>query len=303
VSIRKIPEPTYDKDSKKIIKMYDKARQAIILELLKLVETGSDNKVKINQQASMLRQVDFILSQLNANVQATLEEGLLASFTEGQAVLSYSVGDYKSLKEATENVAFSMLAQETIDTIMQDTFDDLLSATQLTSKRTKQIVRRVVSEKMKIDMARAKGYDVMKSSVIEELTKSGLSKTVTKDGFVGIIDKAGRKWKMSNYVDMVVKTKYKQARFEGLRTKALEDDIDLAIISSHGAKDACRKYEGMIISMNGTTKGYPSYSELRKSNEIFHPRCKHTIYPFRSPDLLSGDERQKSEEQIKNYRK
>lgn len=303
MSIRKIPEPTYDKDSKKIIKMYDKARQAIILELLKLVETGSNDKVKVNQQASMLRQIDFILSQLNANVQATLEEGLLASFTEGQAVLSYSVGDYKSLKEATENVAFSMLAQETIDTIMQDTFDDLLSATQLTSKRTKQIVRRVVSEKMKIDVARARGYDVMKSSVIEELTKSGLSKTVTKDGFVGIIDKAGRKWKMSNYVDMVVKTKYKQARFEGLRTKALEDDIDLAIISSHGAKDACRKYEGMIISMNGTTKGYPSYSELRKSNEIFHPRCKHTIYPFRSPDLLSEDERQKSQEQIKNYRK
>jgi hypothetical protein len=303
MTIRKVPEPSYDKDVKKIIKMYDKARQAIILELLNLVENGNNDKVKVNQQASLLRQIDFILYQLDANVQATIEEGLLASFKEGQAVLSYSVGEYKSLKEATENVAFSMLAKETVDAIMQDTFDDLLTATRLTSKRTKQIVRRVVSEKMKMDMAQSRGYRVMNKNIIEELTKSGLSRTVTEDGFVGIIDKAGRKWKMSNYVDMVVRTKYKQARFEGLRTKALEDDIDLAMISSHGAKDACKNYEGMIISMNGTTAGYPTYSELRKSNRIFHPRCKHTIYPFRSPNLLSEEERQKSEELIKNHRK
>ena len=301
MGIRKVPEPSYDKDVRKILKRYVKARELIIIELLRLIENNGD-KTKVNQQASMLRQIDYILSQMNANVQTTIEEGILQNFKEGQATLSYSVGDYNSLQEATEGVGFSQLAKSSIDAILADTFDDLLSATQMTSKRTKRIVRRVVQEQMKVDMARARGRKIMNKGIIDELTKNGLSKSVKEEGFVGIVDKLGRKWEMNRYVDMVVRTKYKQARFEGIRTQALEDGIDLAVISSHGAKDACSRYEGMVISMNGTTRGYPTYQELRASNAIFHPNCKHTIYPIRSEDLLTDEEIEVSREKIAKYK-
>lgn len=298
---RKVPEPSYDKDVKKILKQYLKAREAIIAELLVLVE-GQKGDLKVNQQASLLRQVDYILSELNTNVQSTLEEGILSSFTEGQAVLSYSVGDYKSLADATEGVAFSQLARETVEAVMADTFDDILSATALTSRRTKSLVRKVVQEQMRINMAESMGRRTMKKSIIAELTKNGLSKSIKEDAFVGIVDRKGRRWTLNRYAEMVVRSKYKQARFEGMRTKALEDDIDLAVISSHGAKDACRHYEGMVISMNGTTPGYPTYSELRASNKIFHPNCKHTIYPIRSEELLTEEERAISRKKTENLK-
>jgi Phage minor capsid protein 2 len=302
VATRKVPEPSYDKDVKRLLKGYTKARESVIMELLRLIESNSDG-IKVNQQASILRQVDYILAQMNASIQATIEEGILASFTEGQAVLSYSVGDYNSLSDATENVAFSMLAKETIDAILQDTFDDLLTASNLTSKRIKRIVRRVVQEQMKNDMAQSKGRKVMKKGIIDELTKQGLSKSIKEEGFVGIVDSKGRKWELNRYVDMVVRSKYKQARVEGIRTKALEDDYDLAVVSSHGAKDKCRKYEGMIISVNGHTKGYPTYAELRKSGEIFHPNCKHTLYPIRNESVLTEEERKEHKEKLANYKK
>ena len=298
---RKVPEPSYDKDVKKILKQYLKAREAIIAELLVLVE-GQKGDLKVNHQASLLRQVDYILSELNTNVQSTLEEGILSSFTEGQAVLSYSVGDYKSLADATEGVAFTQLARETVEAVMADTFDDILSATALTSRRTKALVRKVVQEQMRINMAESMGRRTMKKSIIAELTKNGLSKSIKEDAFVGIVDRKGRRWTLNRYAEMVVRSKYKQARFEGMRTKALEDNIDLAVISSHGAKDACRHYEGMVISMNGTTPGYPTYSELRASNKIFHPNCKHTIYPIRSEDLLTEEERSISRKKTENLK-
>jgi Phage minor capsid protein 2 len=302
MAFRKVPEPSYDKDVKNVLKGYIRARELIIIQLLSLVENNGD-PIKVNQQASMLRQVDYILAGLNAEVQSTIEEGILANFKEGQAILSYNAGEFNSLAEATQNVAFSQLAKETIDSILADTFDDLLSATELTSKRTKRIVRRVVSEQMKVDMARARGRKIMSKGIIEELTKQGLSKTVKEEGFVGIVDKKGRQWELNRYVDMVVRSKYKQARFEGMRTKAVEDGYDLAVVSSHGAKDKCRKYEGMVISMNGQTAGYPTYQELRRSNEIFHPNCKHTIFPIRDESVLNDAQRKESKEKIANYKK
>jgi hypothetical protein len=156
---------------------------------------------------------------------------------------------------------------------------------------------------MKVDMARARGRKIMSKGLIEELTKQGLSKSIKEEGFVGIVDKKGRQWELNRYVDMVVRTKYKQARFEGMRTKAVEDGYDLAVVSSHGAKDKCRKYEGMVISMNGQTAGYPTYQELRRSNEIFHPNCKHTIFPIRDESLLTDEQRKESREKIAKYKK
>lgn len=299
---RKVPQPTYKKDAEKILKHYLRARELIIIQLLSLVENDGDD-IKKNQQASMLRQVDKIINDMNAEVQTTIEEGILQNFKEGQAILSYSVEDYSTLSEATEGVGFSQLSRETVNKILEDTFSDLLSATQLTSKRTKQIVRRVVAEQMKVDMARARGRKIMKKGLIEELTKQGLSKSIKEEGFVGIVDSRGRKWKLNRYVDMVVRTKYKQARVEGMRTQALEDGYDLAQVSSHGAKDSCRNYEGMIISMNGQTRGYPTYQELRSSNKIFHPNCKHTIFPIRNESVLSDEERQDSKEKIEKLKK
>lgn len=300
MSVRKVPEPKYDKDVKKITSYYAKARDLIIVELLKHVETGSDS-IKINQQASLLRQVDVILRDLNVTVQQTIEEGILQSYQEGQAALAYSVGDFKTISEAAEGVAFSLLAKEAVDAIIADTFDDLLSATNLTSRRIKRIVRQTVAEKMRLDMARQNGLAVMKSNIAEELTKKGFSKTVKEEGFVGIVDRKGRKWELNRYVELVVRTKYKHARFEGIRNEAAERGVDLAVISSHGAKDACSRYEGMIISMNGATNGYPTLSELRKGNAIFHPNCKHTIYPIRDTSLLSDEEREVSRKLTENY--
>ena len=45
------------------------------------------------------------------------------------------------------------------------------------------------------------------------------------------------------------------------------------------AIDACKKWEGAIISVGESVEGYHSYEELRETGEIWHPNCRHHITP------------------------
>lgn len=121
----------------------------------------------------------------------------------------------------------------------------------------------------------------MRNDIVKSLTKKGLSERVTEDGFVGIIDKVGRKWDLRRYSDMVVRTKLQQAHTEGVRVQGIERGIDTAVISSHNAPDACGKYEGMIISLNGLTPGLLTYEQIWRGNECFHPNCGHSVLLIR----------------------
>lgn len=293
MAVRKVPTPKYDYEVNRIMKVYQQARQAILTELLRLVDADlNDNATRISLELSLLRQIDYILGQANKEIQRTVEELILESFRNGQGRLLYAVGEYSSLTHATEGVAFSMLAKQTVDAMVADTFTDLLTATEHTSKKLKRIVRQTVAEQMRLGIIQQGGRRFMSKAITEKLTKQGFTKRIDDEGFVGIIDKAGRKWKLDTYTKMVVRTKLTQAHSEGMKTQGIESNIDLAVISSHGAKDSCAKYEGLVVSMNGLTKGYTTIEELRKSNKIFHPNCEHTFYPIRSLDVLSPKERE-----------
>ncbi|MDF9638798.1 MULTISPECIES: phage minor capsid protein [Bacillus cereus group] len=303
MAVRKVPTPKYDHDVNKIMKVYQRARQEILAELLRLVDADlTDNMTRISMESSLVRQIDYILQKSNTEIQRTVEEMILESFRNGQGGLLYAVGEYDSLAHATQGVAFSMLAKQTVDAMVADTFTDLLTATDHTSKKLKRIVRQTVAEQMRLGIIKQSGRRLMSKSITDELTRKGFTKKIDEDGFVGIIDRKGRKWKLDTYSKMVVRTKLTQAHSEGMKIQGIESNIDLAVISTHGAKDACSKFEGMVVSMNGLTAGYPTVEELRKSNKIFHPNCEHTFYPIRNLDVLSDKEREINKEKSKNIK-
>ena len=183
-----------------------------------------------------------------------------------------------------------------MEALVNDTYNDLLIATQNTEKKIKQLVRSVVSDTIRVKALEQLGRKTTRNAVVEKLTQQGLSRKLTDEAWVGIIDKAGRRWNLSTYAEMVVRTKLQQAHVEGVRVETLERGVDLAVISSHGAKDACASYEGMVISINGQTPGYKTYQELRQGGKIFHPNCKHHISPIRDVKLLPDSVRQKHED-------
>lgn len=301
-----LPAPTYRREINEIKRIYKGAINEVILTLESLSTRGASKDISRLQMQSVLAQISVLLGQLDADSNDWVRRRVEEAFIDGQAEALLDIGEAKTLKEARSMVAgahMSALVTESINVIVEDTFEDLLYANNKMKRETVKMVREVVAEQTKLKAVQGQGLRTTKKSIIENLSKKDIRERFDVEGNVAIIDRRGRRWKLDTYAEMVTRTKMTQAHVEGIRIEALERGIDLAIISSHGAKDACRHFEGQIISMNGYTEGFPTYDELRRSNLIFHPNCKHKVTPIRDINLLPPAVRKKYEEGVKNAKK
>jgi hypothetical protein len=87
----------------------------------------------------------------------------------------------------------------------------------------------------------------------------------------GIIDSAGRRWKPEVYVDMVTQTKLARTQRESAINEAVGRDAFYGVISSHGAKDMCRNWEGKVVKLTADAPGDMPYYGNLPNREIFHP--------------------------------
>lgn len=295
-----LPSPTYEKDVNRAVKIYHNAIIQILAILSDLATHGRENKeISQAQMNSVFAQLAALLKEVDRDAEAWIREQITLVFTEGQAEALYALGEVKSLDEARAAVAaapMSALSTATIAATIDDTFEHLLSANDKMKKSTIKMVRQVVAEQMREKAAMGMGRNTTRNAIVQSLSKQGLKDRFEKEGDVAIISRNGRTWRIRDYAEMVTRTKMLESFSEGQRVQAVEMGIDLAIISSHNAKDACRHFEGQVISLNGQTEGFLTYDELRRSNLIFHPNCKHRITPIRSLDVLPEAVRKKFED-------
>ena len=295
---RPIPDPKYEKDIDRLVRYYKQAFRDTARVLQEIT-----NGIERQQAESLLSQIGFILKELNADTESWCKDIIEKEFKAGQAAAIYGLSEAKTLSDAASLATFSMLAKDTVEALINDTYTDLLQATKNTERKVKQLVKQSVSDTMRQRAVEQLGRRSMRREITDRLANRGLSRTIREDAWVGIVDRAGRRWNLSTYADMVVRTKLQQAYVEGVRTECLVRGVDLAVVSSHRAKDGCRRFEGMVVSMNGTTPGYPTYSELRQTGLIFHPNCKHTINPIRDISMLPTRLRNKHEKAMKEAQK
>ncbi|MDC3413970.1 phage minor capsid protein [Terrihalobacillus insolitus] len=291
-----LPLPNYERDINRLIRTYKNAIKEVLIILESLSTYGKEKDISKAQMEAVLAQLSVLLRDLDKETESWVKEQVTKAFQNGQAESVIAAGEAKTLDEAAKLASMSALVTQTLQAMIDDTFEDLLYANQKMKRETVKMVRAVVAEQMRTKAAEGMGRNTTRNAIVQALTKKELRERFDVEGNVAIIDKAGRRWKLETYAEMVTRTKMLQAHVEGTRVEALERGIDLAIISSHGAKDACRWYEGQIISMNGQTEGFLKYEDLRKSNLIFHPNCKHKITPIRDISLLPESVQKKFEE-------
>ena len=285
-----LPLPRYDSETNTIMRLYTQA----LAEMLVLVETLStrgdvNREITIQQQNAVIAQIAVIMTSLDRDVESQVRRMIEDAFFDGQVDTLIALGEAATIAEARAIVGattMSGLATATIAATVADTFEDLMYANNKMKRESIRMVRAVVAENMKTKAIQGEGANSTSRAIIAAISKKELRERFNVEGNVAIIDKAGRRWKNDVYAKMVVRTKMLQSHTEGIRVQAVDRGIDLAIISSHGAKDACRHFEGQIVSLNGATEGFITYEELRRSNLIFHPNCKHRVTPIRDVSLL-----------------
>jgi hypothetical protein len=188
----------------------------------------------------------------------------------------------ETVEEARKIVVFNRLNRDFIKTAVADTQADILQVSQNIDRKVRTTIRQVTAEAMRANLTQGiNTTDSIKRDILRDL-RQRLGDSIN----TGIIDAAGRRWKPEVYSEMVTRTKLAQAQRESAINDALGREAYYGKISSHGAKDACRNWEGKIVKLMPDAPGdYPYYGSL-PNREIFHPNCKHVISPVRRPDRV-----------------
>lgn len=110
----------------------------------------------------------------------------------------------------------------------------------------------------------------------EKLQKD-LLKVLQDNGVTFFYDKAGRKWKIENYVKMRTLTELVQGQRMSFFTRAVQFGVDLVRIihmNIHPQCELCIPFNGKILSINGNTPGYMTIEDAAMQG-LFHPNCDH----------------------------
>lgn len=273
----KIPQPKYDYDVAKLVRAYQIAVDDIMSELLRTDINGLSKDLAAKQLAEISGQ----LSALNDESAEWVKKYIPKAARNGAATAILALGTVKTMEEALKLTRFGSLNERMVKSIIADTQQDLLAVTQNIDRRVRNAVRSASATVLQRNMAAGiNGHQTNKREILADLQKNLGSALQT-----GIIDASGRRWKPETYVDMLVRTKMMQAHNEATRNEALERGVMYATISRHGAKDACRNYEGKVVKLDSSAPGsFPTLDSLRGSKQIFHPNCKHVIVPIRNPE-------------------
>jgi hypothetical protein len=267
-----------------LVRFYRDAMERLTLRLQAAV--SAEKALTAAKAKALLREIDGILRKLDTDAAAWIDANIPQMYAHGQATSLVTLGEAATIGAGLE-VVFNvgLVNEERVRYIVQDAHDDLLAATQNVSRQIKAQVRDIVAQQTRAAALSTEN----ERSVMKRVTAN------LHEANIAIIDKAGRRWKLEDYARVVVRTKLGEAHREGAIEKGVAEGFDLARISAHGAKDACRNFEGALVSMTGKTRGYRTVAELRASGLVFHPFCGHSIHPC-NPRLLPDSVRQQAEE-------
>lgn len=207
-----------------------------------------------------------------------------------KASVTKSLTDFQSKYIATLQTSSYTIYNSTIDRFQKDSGIEIDSDTKLSiqktiDKYTKEQEFYIKNQvlKMKKDIQYALREDVVlvsRNAVVKNMSRKDAYKDFKEDLLIRdikskFVDKLGRKYDSRIYYEMLSKTIINEIRNTTYAELSVKYGYDLVKISSHLAKDACRKWEGKTLSLTGATKGYISIAQAKATRQIFHPRCKH----------------------------
>jgi Phage minor capsid protein 2 len=296
--IEQVPE-TYEADNEDFQELYVVAWALILQALMRLIRLPQNptttQLLQIERQVNA--EVTAVITQLNRDAVNMATDKINEAYVEGVSYSRTAMAQESKLVEIKQT-ALNDSHRKRLDKMISQTQSDLLKATHNTNENLKKVVRQVVSKEISGSGYGQKvgKYSNMAKRVEDELRRQFIENGI-KDADVAIIDKANRRWKLKTYSAMAVRTKMNMAYIDAIREEALQDGHDLAIISTKpDTYDQCKHYEGMIISLNGTTAGYLTYDEIRASKECFHPNCGHYVRPVGGLSWIPKDIQQKHNE-------
>lgn len=277
--IREWPQPEYDYNTRRLVAIYREGIQAIKTQLDEMLMQGELDDARF--LAQMMAQYEQIVAQLNSDASQWAQDVLTEVYQNGVENGAFAAG---AASEVVANISLSRPHRLMANAFIADTQSDLLKMTQYVDAQVRTAVQSAVGQAIRNRIARGdNNVGVIKGDILRDLRKQFAEAANTV-----IIDKLGRPWTAERYADMIAYTKQKDAHDEATRIEALDRGVEYGLIVGPSATDACIYHIGRIVRLTEAGDDqYMTLDELKASNQIFHPKCRHRVVPYANPDNLS----------------
>lgn len=230
--------------------------------LARILAVDPDSTARYRQQQTRNLLARLATTRAALDGQATLfaEESMARIYADGmhRADRMVAAGGLSGAGQAS----FTQLHREALEVMAVDLYNDLAAATGYMDTQAKRVIREAT--KARTMLGAAAGTDVRQDT-------RALVRAFGRDGVTGFVDKAGHRWRISTYAEMVVRTKSAHAYNTGtiLRTEETGTRAMEILDGDRSGHEDCLEYNRRTCSP-GWALDHP----------IQHPNCVRAFSPL-----------------------
>jgi len=280
--------------TRSVVELYRAAEQAILREVTRRLAAGMDAPdwaaTRLAQVSALRRIAERILDAVADESAVELRATLAEAYRTGQAIATTQLPaqllprDPDAVAAAAGQLARTPVIEALAAALVADV-----------GQRHANVLRHV------LDVYRTVIQQATAVSVAGGMTRRQASQwayaRLVDQGVTSFVDSAGRRWRLSSYVEMAVRTVTQRAAVQGQTDRLSSLGVDTVIVSDSPREcPRCRPWEGKVLSISGNLRGRVelpsmvgestvvvdiagSVDEARRAG-LQHPNCTHSLRAF-----------------------
>ncbi|AWN03626.1 head assembly protein [Gordonia phage Jace] len=266
--------------------LYADAEAQLLDTIARRVARGLDTprwaEIQLQEVSRLRAEARGIAARLDVDGTAMIQDAITTAYMRGE-----TSADADIARARRAGVSFSstgVVDTAAVGALAAETINATRTAQNYILRSTDDAYRRVIAD--------VTGRVVTGAATRQAVTQQALNR-LAREGITGFVDKAGRRWQASSYVEMALRTSVGRSMLAGHSDRLASAGYDLVIISSHpNPAPMCQPFEGQILSLSGGTKGtvhtnsaldgspitvevFASMAEAEMQG-LHHPNCRHS---------------------------
>jgi hypothetical protein len=302
----------YEAYSQTIRQIYAESERVILEKVAKRLERGIDSPGWAEKKAAEILQLRGDIREEIKNLRkqnTAVADAVEAAYRAGQEQAERDIPALTAkaaTRTAVPGTNITLLQQSRViggfGSIDRDAIDALVRATVGKLNKSHFAILRLTEDAYRQTIAEAASQVTMGTQTVREAAQVALNRFADR-GISGFVDKAGRRWDLSSYAEMAVRTTTGQAAVQGHLNRLIEHGHDLVIVQGGGGSCAsCAMWHGRVLSVSGATQGYPTVDEATGSGHLMGPNCTCTMSAWieglsESPEPLTAEQKAEQETQ------
>lgn len=275
-----------------LIRMITEIMEAIVNDI-----SEADDLFTEAKRAGLIESIFARLDELGIEIAEILPAGMAEEYFSGMGYAEEMLIVAGIGKATLVNTNInSRIHIEALEALVSDGVGDMKTAINNIKETAPKKLEQIMG-----DVLNTLGQTIITGDTRKTAT-ARVSEIFLKEGLTAfkVEDKNGkvRNLPLDFYAKTVVKTKLRQSHNKGTENRYKENKVDLVIVDEHYPTcKECASKQGIVISLTGKTKGYPTAKKV--GLPPYHPNCRHTFRPYitsgKSAEEIEEDKKKKYE--------